>query len=101
MARDASSSTGTKIRLAGCFVLPVVLYAIPLQWVMHGPTLCLFHRLFGHACYGCGMTQALFSLLHFDFAAAWEFNRLVVVVAPLLAYLYIKEVVRAWRSLRS
>jgi len=38
------------------------------------------------------MTRALFSLLHGDLAAAWEYNRLAVIVAPLLLCLYIKEV---------
>ena len=46
------------------------------------------------------MTRALFSLLHLDFTAAWNYNRLVVIVAPLLLYLYVKEVARTIGELR-
>ena len=47
---------------------------------MHGRSLCLFRNLFDRPCYGCGMARA-----------AWDYNRLAFVVAPLLLYLYIKE----------
>lgn len=94
-----SSSTSVKIRLACYLLLPVVLYCIPLEKVLHGHTICLFHNLFGTDCYGCGMTRALFSLLHFDFGAAWGYNRLVVIVAPLLLYLYIREVAKTIKTL--
>jgi hypothetical protein len=36
------------------------------------------------------MTRALYSVAHLDFAAAWEFNHLVVVVAPLMCYIWVK-----------
>ena len=49
---------------------------------------------------GCGMTRALFSLLHLDFTAAWNYNRLVIIVAPLLLYLYVKEVAKTIGELR-
>ncbi|WP_304582239.1 DUF2752 domain-containing protein [uncultured Alistipes sp.] len=68
-----------------------MLYVLPTEGIMHGRSLCLFRNLFDRPCYGCGMTRALFSLLHGDAAAAWDYNRLAFVVAPLLLYLYIKE----------
>ncbi len=85
------SSTSKKIRLAGWLLLPAVLYLLPAEGIMHGRSLCLFRNLFDRPCYGCGMARALFSLLHGDAAAAWDYNRLAFVVAPLLLYLYIKE----------
>lgn len=94
MRRDVPSSTSAKIRLACLLALPAALWCIPAERIMHGHSVCLFRNLFGTECYGCGMTRALFSLLHLDFGAAWEYNRLVVIVAPLLAYLYVKEVVK-------
>ncbi len=92
MAKASSSSTNAKIRLACYAALPVVLYLIPLRWVLQGHPLCLFRNLLGRPCWGCGMTRALFSLLHGDFAAAWEYNRMAVFAAPLLFCLYIQEV---------
>ncbi len=100
MAKAVSSSTNAKIEIVALAIFPILLYCIPLEWVLEGDTLCLYHNMTGHDCYGCGMTRALFSLLHFDFHAAWTFNRLVVVVAPLLTYLYIKEVIRCLRLLK-
>ncbi|WP_418991311.1 DUF2752 domain-containing protein [Alistipes sp.] len=100
MARERSSSTNAKLRLLFLLAFPVLLYCIPQRLVFGGPTVCLFRNLFGTECYGCGMTRALFSLLHFDLSAAWSYNRLVVVVAPLLAWLYLKEVVGAVRALK-
>lgn len=94
MRREGSSSTSVKIRLACFAAIPVALYCIPPERIMHGHSVCLFRNLFGTECYGCGMTRALFSLLHFDFGAAWGYNRLVVIVAPLLLYIYLKEVVK-------
>ncbi len=87
--------SASKIRLGCLLALPAVLYAIPLERITQGGhSICLFKNLLGRECWGCGMTRAIFSLLHFEFQAAWEYNRLVVVVAPLLAYLYIKEIIR-------
>lgn len=90
MGRAVRSST--KIRLAGYAALPILLVCIPRAWVFEGRTICLIHNLFGKECPGCGMTRALFSLLHFDFAAAWSYNPMVYIVAPLLLLLYLKEV---------
>ncbi len=95
----ASSSTAFKAKLIAYTLLPVILYCIPLERIREGDTLCLFHNLTGHDCYGCGMTRALFSMLHLDFAAAWNFNKLVVIVTPLLLYLYIKGIVGCIRRL--
>lgn len=39
-------------------------------------------------------------LLHLDFTAVWNYNRLVVIVAPLLLYLYLKEVTKTIGELR-
>jgi hypothetical protein len=40
------------------------------------------------------MTRALTSLAYLDFQAAWEYNRFVVVVAPLLLYIWVKWIMR-------
>lgn len=99
MRRERSSSTSVKIRLACLLAIPVALCCIPAERIMHGHSICLFRNLFGTECYGCGMTRALFSLLHLDFGAAWGYNRHVVIAAPLLAYLYVKEIGKNNREL--
>lgn len=40
---------------------------------------CQFHRLTGLNCPGCGMTRALYALLHGDFSTALHDNALVII----------------------
>lgn len=90
--------TTAKIRLTCDLLLPIVFYGLPPQWIMNGHPVCLFRNL-GLPCYGCGMTRALYSLLHGDLGAAWEYNSLVIVVAPLLLCLYFKELQNTIRTI--
>jgi hypothetical protein len=46
---------------------------------------CQFHRLTGLNCPGCGMTRALYALLHGNFSAALRDNALFVLVLGALA----------------
>ena len=46
---------------------------------------CVFHRVTGLDCPGCGSLRALHALLHGDWAAALHFNAFLVVSLPLLA----------------
>ena len=57
-----------------------------------GPTLCLWRRLFGINCLGCGMTRAVCEAAHGHFFQAMQQNKLVI---PLLAVLFIISYVGA------
>jgi Protein of unknown function (DUF2752) len=46
---------------------------------------CLFHQLTGLNCPGCGMTRALYALLHGDFLLALEDNSLFIFTIAALA----------------
>ena len=80
-------------------VLPLVAYLVPERWIMQGHSICLVYNLFGVECWGCGMTRALYSVAHLDFVAAWEFNHLVVVVAPVLAWLWVKWIYKLTKQM--
>lgn len=41
-------------------------------------------------CYACGLTRATMHLLHFEFQEAWNFNKLVYLVTPLLFLVWLK-----------
>ncbi|MDR1679958.1 MAG: DUF2752 domain-containing protein [Prevotellaceae bacterium] len=69
-------------------IFPIALYFIPLDWLNSQHSICLFKNLFGRECYGCGITRAVLSAIQFDFVNAWHYNRLVVVVLPLLIYIW-------------
>lgn len=78
------------LALAGfCLVSP--------ETLARGPDLCLWRHLFHlAACPACGGTRALAAFFHGQFAAAFAFNRNVVVTAPLLLMLLAEDV---WRRL--
>ena len=80
-------------RAAVVALAPLCIYVIPKEWLFgESHTLCLFHNLTGRDCWGCGMTRAMASVAYLDFEAAWDYNRAVVVVAPLLVWLWGKWV---------
>lgn len=87
-------------RAAVVVLLPIGVYLLPRERVFSGETLCLFHNLVGQECWGCGMTRAVVALMYLDFTTAWAYNRAVVIVAPLLVYIWVKWIVRLAKSPR-
>lgn len=82
------------------FLLPIGLLLVPTAWLERGPSLCLIRRVFGVRCPGCGMTRAFSCIAHGKFKQAFQYNKLVVIVFPLLCYLWAKSLVNDIRSLR-
>jgi hypothetical protein len=67
---------------------------LPADALDNGPTICLSKLLLKMDCPGCGMTRAVMHAIHFDFNGAWGFNKLVIIVLPIIIYLFCKEVIR-------
>ena len=88
------------IKLGALILLPLFLYAIPKQSIFNGESICLFRRIFGVECWGCGTTRAIFSVLYGNFKMALEYNRMIVVLFPLLLWLWGSEVYKTIRFLR-
>jgi hypothetical protein len=78
--------------LAGSCAAVLVLYFCDPASVAIYPA-CLFHRLTGLECPGCGSLRALHELLHGDLPGALRFNPLLVVSLPIFAWL-------GWRFVR-
>ncbi|MFR9603646.1 MAG: DUF2752 domain-containing protein [Rikenellaceae bacterium] len=93
MGTNSRSNLGWALTFL-CVVAPFVLFVIPADRIYGGETLCLYTHLLGRSCWGCGITRALYAVLHLDFAEAWSFNKMVVVIAPITIYLWAREV---WR----
>lgn len=53
---------------------------------------CLFHRLTGLHCPSCGMTRAMWAGLNGNFAQAFRFNPLLVILLPLAALALLVEI---------
>lgn len=68
------------IILIGPFILPF----ISLDWLQSGDTICVYKNLTGHECFGCGTTKSIVAISQLEFSRAFAFNRMAVIVAPLL-----------------
>lgn len=55
---------------------------------------CLWSTIFGVKCPGCGLTTATVFILKFQFAAAWEANRLAFIILPVGAFFVYQDVSR-------
>ncbi|MCX8111763.1 MAG: DUF2752 domain-containing protein [Bacteroidia bacterium] len=71
-------------------VAPLVLLILPADFFDQGPPLCPSQLLLPMNCPGCGLTRGTQHLLHLDWKQAMEYNPLVVVTTPMLAWLWLK-----------
>ena len=53
---------------------------------------CVFHRLTGLQCMGCGAQRMLHALLHGDLASAYEANALLLFLMPVLILMAYAEI---------
>lgn len=90
-----------KIKLGILVAFPFLVYLIPRSDFFNGHSICLLKNLFGIECWGCGITRAVVSVMYFDFESAWGYNRLVVVVLPLLVYLWVKYVIATLKDTKA
>lgn len=74
------------IPLAAVAVGCVVLYRVTPENTWWMPP-CVFHRLTGLHCPGCGTARALHKLLHGDLVGAWRMNQLTLLLIPVMVYL--------------
>lgn len=87
--RRAASQARRAVLLAFGLVLVV---SLPVSFLEALPSACLFLNVFGFECPGCGITRAIFCLLHGQFAQALGYNRGVVVVFPTLCCVALRYV---------
>ncbi len=80
--------------VGGLVAIPTVLFILPPDFFDNGPPLCVSTLLFNVNCYACGMTRACMHFIHFDFEAAWMFNKLSFVVMPILSFLWLAFLLR-------
>ena len=55
---------------------------------------CLFHRITGYQCVGCGTQRMLHALLHGDFTAAFRANAFAFCALPAILFLLWLEINR-------
>lgn len=77
---------------------PVFLYFIPMNWLTQQHTICLFKNFFDIECFGCGITRAVISATQLDFINAFNYNKLIVIVFPLLIFAWLRIVIALFKS---
>lgn len=55
---------------------------------------CIFYKVTGLQCMGCGTQRVIHSLLHGDISSAWQANRFLVISLPFLIFLIWVELTR-------
>ncbi len=73
-------------------LLPLAFIMIPTSWFERRRSICLIRHLFSIKCPGCGMTRAISCVFHGNFKGAFHYNKLVVLVFPLLCYMWLQGV---------
>jgi hypothetical protein len=81
--------------------LGLTLLLLPADFFDQGQSICISVLLLDKECYGCGMTRAVQHLIHFDFNAAWQYNKLSFVVLPLFIGMFIWELKRLFISMKA
>lgn len=77
------------IKIIAYFLIPILLFLLPSNYFDNGRELCLSKILLDESCPACGITRASMRFIHFEFKEAMEFNPLVIVVFPLLAFIWL------------
>jgi Protein of unknown function (DUF2752). len=90
-----------KIKIAGILAIPAFLFIVPLQWLEKQHSVCIFKLITGKECYGCGMTRAVLSALHFNFNNAYNYNKLIVIVLPLLIFIWVDLLLKTRTSFKA
>ena len=86
------------------FGLGVPAAALAGLWFLYrfgNPFPCVFHKLTGLYCPGCGAGRALSALLHLHLVDAIDYNVFFVMALPLAAYYLLKKYICPGLSPRS
>ena len=104
MTTDNSQRSGGK-RSPLKWVLPAIAFgaALAVLFLFDPAThrfypACLFHKLTGLWCPGCGSTRALHQLIHGNLSAAFRLNPLAVGALPVLGGMLVLQLVRHTRG---
>jgi Protein of unknown function (DUF2752) len=82
-------------------ITPIICLLLPSTYFDNGESICPSKRFFNVECYGCGMTRAVMHLIHFEFDTAAYFNPLCFIVAPVLAFYWLKWTWTAFKKVQS
>ena len=83
-----------KLYLVILILIPIVILILPADFFDTGNSICFSIVFFDNECYACGLTRAIQHLIHLDFSIGYEYNKLSIIVLPVLILSYYKEIRR-------
>lgn len=55
---------------------------------------CIFYRITGLQCPGCGVTRMCLALMRFDFVSAYHYNKLLFIISPVIVFIITQQIYR-------
>ena len=92
-AKGTPEKTWLVAKLAIFLFVPLILAAQSLDVLEQERSFCLFKTFLGHECWGCGLFKATVACLKLDFVRAFHYNKLIVIVFPLIVFYWVKELI--------
>ena len=76
------------------WILPIGIIFLIIAYLgdpTNGPIVpCIFNKVTGLYCPGCGMTRGINSAMHFELRQALRYNFLIIIIPPLMGiYLFL------------
>lgn len=83
------------IKLIITILIPFFAYLLAHVLITYNDKpICLWKNIFHTNCFGCGITRAFYAFCHLDFSSAFNYNKMIFVIIPILLYLWIKEILK-------
>ena len=80
--------------------LPFIFYLIANILIKYNICICIWKNIFHKECWGCGITRAFLALINLDIKSAINYNSKILIIAPLLIYIWIRAVINAMKSIK-
>ena len=87
--------------MIGIITVPIIFLLLPSDYFDNGKTICLYTNITGFSCYGCGITKAIQHAIHLDFKTAYSYNKLVIIVLPLIICGLTKEFLTQFNKIKN
>lgn len=81
-------------------IIPFILLLLPATYFDTGESVCLSQLVFDKECPACGITRGVQHAIHFNFNEAWEYNKLFVVILPVLIFVWFKTLIRLYGEMK-
>lgn len=85
-------------RLGFYILAPFIFILVPSSFFESGHSICLVKNVLGVECFGCGMTRAISYFFHGDLFRAFQCNKAVMLVFPLLCYIFLQQLWSEYRK---